>query len=90
MLTDGRTDGRMNGRTDERTNGRKLAHLCLPAKAGATTIPMSHLLLAADKEKHASAEQDKATLPWPLRNHTDQGNVHRGSVTKNLIVTVTW
>ena len=28
MLTD--------GRTDERTNGRKLARLCLPAKAGAT------------------------------------------------------
>ena len=32
MLTDGRTDGR----TNERTNGRKLARLCLPAKAGAT------------------------------------------------------
>ena len=26
----------MNVRTDERTNGRKLARLCLPAKAGAT------------------------------------------------------
>ena len=32
MLTDGRTDGRTNGRT----NRRKLARLCLPAKAGAT------------------------------------------------------
>ena len=30
MLTD--------GRTDERTNGRKLARLCLPAKAGATIM----------------------------------------------------
>ena len=30
-------DGRTNVRTDERTNGRKLARLCLPAKAGATT-----------------------------------------------------
>ena len=26
----------MNVRTDERTNGRKLARLCLSAKAGAT------------------------------------------------------
>ena len=34
--TDGRTYERMNVRTDERTNGRKLARLCLPAKAGAT------------------------------------------------------
>ena len=31
-------DGRKNIRTDERTNGRKLARLCLPAKAGATKI----------------------------------------------------
>ena len=41
MLTDGRTDVR----TDERTNGRKLARLCLPAKAGATKItahPRAH------------------------------------------------
>ena len=30
MLTD--------GRTEEHTNGRKLARLCLPAKAGATTM----------------------------------------------------
>ena len=30
MLTD--------GRTDKRTNGRKLARLCLPAKAGATKM----------------------------------------------------
>ena len=29
-------DGRTDVRTDERTNGRKLARLCLPAKAGAT------------------------------------------------------
>ena len=34
--TDGRTYERMNVRTDERMNGRKLAHLGLPAKAGAT------------------------------------------------------
>ena len=34
--TDGRTDEPTNVRTDERTNGRKLARLCLPAKAGAT------------------------------------------------------
>ena len=36
LNVDGRTDGRTNGRTYERTNGRKLARLCLPAKAGAT------------------------------------------------------
>ena len=29
-------DGWTDGRTNERTNGRKLARLCLPAKAGAT------------------------------------------------------
>ena len=29
-------DGWMDGRTDGQTNGRKLARLCLPAKAGAT------------------------------------------------------
>ena len=29
-------DGWTDGRQDERTNGRKLARLCLPAKAGAT------------------------------------------------------
>ena len=29
-------DGWTDKRTDERTNGRKLARLCLPAKAGAT------------------------------------------------------
>ena len=29
-------DGWTDGRTDERTNGRKLARLCLPAKADAT------------------------------------------------------
>ena len=33
---DGRTDGRTDKRTDERTNRKKLARLCLPAKAGAT------------------------------------------------------
>ena len=38
---DGRTDGQTNGRTYERTNGRKLARLCLPAKAGATKICVS-------------------------------------------------
>ena len=32
LNVDGWTDGRM----DERTNRRKLARLCLPAKAGAT------------------------------------------------------
>ena len=36
--TDGRTYGRTDERTDERTNGRKLARLCLPAKAGATKM----------------------------------------------------
>ena len=35
MLND---DGWTDGRADERTNGRKLARLCLPAKAGATMI----------------------------------------------------
>ena len=35
LNVDGWTDGRTNG---ERTNGRKLARLCLPAKAGATKI----------------------------------------------------
>ena len=29
-------DGWTDGQTDECTNGRKLARLCLPAKAGAT------------------------------------------------------
>ena len=29
-------DGWTDGRTNERTNGRKLARLCLPAKAAAT------------------------------------------------------
>ena len=36
LNVDGWTDGRTDVRTDERTNGRKLARLCLPAKAGAT------------------------------------------------------
>ena len=36
--TNVRTDERTNERTYERTNGRKLARLCLPAKAGATII----------------------------------------------------
>ena len=36
MLTDGRTDESTNGSMYERTNVRKLACLCLPAKAGAT------------------------------------------------------
>ena len=36
--TDERTNERTNGRTYERTNGRKLARLCLPAKAGATKM----------------------------------------------------
>ena len=31
-------------RTDERTNGQKLARLCLPAKAGATTRGQNHFL----------------------------------------------
>ena len=39
MLTDGRTDGR----TSERTNRRKLARLCLPAKAGVTKIKKKFL-----------------------------------------------
>ena len=46
MLTDGRTDVRTDGRTDEqtdeRTNGRKLARLCLPAKADATKMAEKH------------------------------------------------
>ena len=40
LNVDGWTDGRTNVQTDERTKGRtnerKLARLCLPAKAGAT------------------------------------------------------
>ena len=36
LNVDGWTDGRTNGWTYERTNVRKLARLCLPAKAGAT------------------------------------------------------
>ena len=36
LNVDGWTVGRTDGRTNERTNGRKLARLCLPAKAGAT------------------------------------------------------
>ena len=36
LNVDGWTDGRTDGLTDERTKGRKLARLCLPAKAGAT------------------------------------------------------
>ena len=36
LNVDGWTDERTNGWTYERTNGRKLARLCLPAKAGAT------------------------------------------------------
>ena len=40
-------DGWTDGRTNERTNGRKLARLCLPAKAGATKkVKVSHSLLA--------------------------------------------
>ena len=38
LNVDGWTEGRTDKRTDERTNGRKLARLCLPAKAGATII----------------------------------------------------
>ena len=36
LNVDGWTDGWTDERTDERMNGRKLARLCLPAKAGAT------------------------------------------------------
>ena len=45
LNVDGWTDGQTDGRTNERTNVRKLARLCLPAKAGATinvNILMSH------------------------------------------------
>ena len=43
--TDGQTCERTNVQMDERTNGRKLACLCLPAKAGATK--MRYFLLEA-------------------------------------------
>ena len=36
LNVDGWTDVRTDEGTNERTNGRKLARLCLPAKAGGT------------------------------------------------------
>ena len=58
--TDGRTNGRTyertNVRTDERTNGRKLARLCLPAKAGATIKTDDTKLIA---HNHFTREQKK-------------------------------
>ena len=39
-------DGWTDGRTNERTNGRKLARLCLPAKAGATKREQHEFLFA--------------------------------------------
>ena len=48
MLTDGRTDVR----TDERTNGRKLARLCLPAKARATKNSIFRACLEMEGQGH--------------------------------------
>ena len=49
-------DGWTDGRTNERTNGRKLARLCLPAKAVATKMrswsPKSNQFLSLSHVGH--------------------------------------
>ena len=48
----------MDGRTNGRTNGRKLARLCLPAKAGATKT----LIFFVEKMREAFALQKLLTF----------------------------
>ena len=57
MLTDGRTYEWMNVQTEERTNRRKLACLCLPAKAGVTKRINFEMVKFASREENSLLQE---------------------------------
>ena len=82
LNVDGWTDGRTNGRTYERTNGRKLARLCLPAKAGATKNEKAHIF---STKNVAVFQIFKRTLTYDVVSFEQSGPGIYGHVQDNYL-----
>ena len=68
LNVDGWTDGGTYVRTEERTNGRKLARLCLPAKAGATKRGRRNESMLPDRVSNPGPlTYESGALPIALR-----------------------